>query len=322
MDDYFSPIHQQKISSLLESARHSSLSIFTPYTWIPLIIVWLFSQRFVLRYVIPYAFVVTALELSLLFITTTPSTPWSDILTPPDTIRQLPASILTHQARLYSLRAGGDTGAYFTDPGSRANEAVRQQQKELLLPLMHTQFNLAGIEWPASLDFSSHAGIFADLRTDNSYALSDQDLAQQLNIGGTLQYANQSFVVTPTDFAPRLELLFADGTSRAVSYPYSPDGSFTINTNLTRPATLIVRDSFYPGWLATIDNQATTISAYENIFRQIQVPAGSHRLSFAYHPLYLYIGILASSLTAGLIIFYLVIVSLYQQITRLNKLNS
>lgn len=314
LNPYLSSAHQEKISSLVSSASHSSVSLASPYTWLPLLIIFVFSCRFLLRHPVRWAFALTALELFILFVTTTPTMPWADTMSPPATLSSLPTSVLTGQARLYSVREGGDTGAYFTNPSSRANAALRQQQRQLFVPLIHTQFNLPGTEWPASLDLGAHSAIFSKLRGEYSYDLTNPSLAKQLNIGAVLKPSDQSVSVYPLDYAPRLELISSSGASTALPYPHSPSGAFTIDLNLSEGSTLVVRDSFYPGWRATIDQRAAIISVYQDIFRQISVPAGLHQVTFAYYPAYLYVGLIITSLTLSLIIAWLFITFVYHRL--------
>lgn len=47
---------------------------------------------------------------------------------------------------------------------------------------------------------------------------------------------------------------------------------------------LVLTDIFYPGWLATIDGRETEILRANYLFRAISVPAGSHKVTFAYSP--------------------------------------
>jgi len=310
---YLSSAHQQKISSLISSASQSSVSLASLYTWLPLLIIFVISCRFVLRHPVRWVLSLTALELSLLFITTTPTLPWADIISPPATLSSLPLSVRSGQARLYSIREGGDTGAYFTNPNSRANATLRQQQRQLFVPLIHTQFNLPGIEWPASLDLGAHSAIFSKLRTDDSYELTNTSLAKQLNIGAVLKSSDQSISVSTTDYAPRLELISSNSISTPLAYPKSTNGSFSIDLDVPQLSTLVVRDSYYPGWRATIDARPTTISVYQDIFRQISVPAGRHQVTFSYYPAYLYVGLIITSLTLSLIIIWLFFTLFYHR---------
>lgn len=301
----FTSAQQEKIFSLLASANASSLSLASPYTWLPLLVCLLMSRHFVTRHPVRWALVLTAADLFLLFTTTTPTLPWSDIKAPPASFAQLPAAVTSGQARLYSVRTGGDTGAYFTNPSSRANAAIRRTQRELLVPLTHAQFSLPGIEWPASLDLANSSALLSELRADGSYQLANPILAAKLNIGVYIDEVNQSIAVHTMPYYPRLELIGADGATSSIRYPYHPSGAFTVDLQADQPSVLIVRDSYYPGWQAVLDGVAAPISVYQKIFRQIQVPAGRHVISFFYRPVFLYIGLAISASAWLLIILWL-----------------
>jgi uncharacterized membrane protein YfhO len=47
---------------------------------------------------------------------------------------------------------------------------------------------------------------------------------------------------------------------------------------------LVLLDTFYPGWVATIDGQETSIYRANYLARAIFLPAGEHRVRFEYRP--------------------------------------
>lgn len=63
-------------------------------------------------------------------------------------------------------------------------------------------------------------------------------------------------------------------------------------------AILVLTDTFYPGWIATIDGRQTEILHANFLFRAIVVPAGVHSVCFAYRPLSWRFGLLLALFSA------------------------
>ncbi len=282
-----------KLVSMIASAKQSSISFSSPYTYVPLL----------LLLVLPYAIshkkgkqiilILTAIDLVLIAGTTTPLIPWKNILQTPRTIEQLSSEVKNHEARIYSLRDGGDTGAYFTDPSSRANTAIRELQKNLLVPMVSSQFGIYGIEWPASLDLQEQGMVLERLHPTQPYAIEDMELAQELTIGVVLSPASNGTVdVKPLKTKSRFEVV--NGAAELISEKPS---ELVIRTNAKQDTTLIVRDTFYPGWHAYIDGKEVLITKSPLFFRSISLPAGEHVVTMRYIPKMLYIGGIISLLT-------------------------
>ncbi|WP_263452474.1 YfhO family protein [Hyalangium gracile] len=65
---------------------------------------------------------------------------------------------------------------------------------------------------------------------------------------------------------------------------------------------LVVSDSHYPGWRATLDGNATEIHRADFALRAVRVPPGPHRVRFEYAPLSFRVGLTVSLLAlAGLV---------------------
>jgi hypothetical protein len=67
-----------------------------------------------------------------------------------------------------------------------------------------------------------------------------------------------------------------------------------IDYSSTVPAFMVLTDTFYPGWHATIDGQPTEMFRANYLFRAVHVPPGAHTVRFEYWPF---------SLVAGLLLF-------------------
>lgn len=64
---------------------------------------------------------------------------------------------------------------------------------------------------------------------------------------------------------------------------YSPE-QVVIQTQSAAPAFLVLSDTFFPGWQATVDGQPVPIFPANYLFRGVEVPAGSHIVTFTYRP--------------------------------------
>ena len=67
-----------------------------------------------------------------------------------------------------------------------------------------------------------------------------------------------------------------------------------IQTSSADSSILVVADTFYPGWNATVDGQSTPIYRANLAFRAVIVPAGRHTVTMTYDPASLRIGMLVS----------------------------
>jgi len=60
---------------------------------------------------------------------------------------------------------------------------------------------------------------------------------------------------------------------------------------------LVLADTFYPGWTATVDGTSMPILRANYAFRAIKVPAGEHRVVFSFEPTYWKLGLIISAVT-------------------------
>ena len=84
---------------------------------------------------------------------------------------------------------------------------------------------------------------------------------------------------------------------------YTPT-AVTVETRDSQPGLLMLNDTNYPGWQATIDDHYAPIIGTDYLFRGVMLPAGSHRVQFNYAPqsftIGLYISIVALLATLGI----------------------
>ncbi|MEK7790431.1 MAG: YfhO family protein, partial [Deltaproteobacteria bacterium] len=118
--------------------------------------------------------------------------------------------------------------------------------------------------------------------------------------------------LTDLQFDPKKELLleeeplqrpaprpFALGMTQLVDY--SPN-KVELITDSKEEAYLVLSDTYYPGWKATVDGKEEKIYRANGVLRAISVPGGKHLVQFLYRPKTLLIGGLFSIATFVLVV--------------------
>jgi hypothetical protein len=117
-------------------------------------------------------------------------------------------------------------------------------------------------------------------------------------------------VILETDSAPVPDLL-ASQPSLATIVEEHPQ-RVRIQTNLLANGYLVLLDTYYPGWVATLDGRSVPIYRANAIGRAVFVPVGEHEIVFAYKPLTFRVGVW---LALGMLITLVMVVLL----TRLKR---
>jgi hypothetical protein len=60
--------------------------------------------------------------------------------------------------------------------------------------------------------------------------------------------------------------------------------SVAVETSAPKPSLLVLTDSWFPGWRATVDGKSTPVERVDYLLRGVRVPAGAHTVEFAYRP--------------------------------------
>ena len=144
----------------------------------------------------------------------------------------------------------------------------------------------------------------AQIAADDETALSIIDDPAFDPRAEVLVHANQS--LHPPDLAIRQERLSRNarrsGNSDVKIIEYS-SRRVEIQAELDQPGYLVLLDSYYPGWRASVDGRPAAIWRADVLFRAVALEAGRHSVTFVYDPLPFRIGSAVSLVTlAGLAI--------------------
>jgi len=110
--------------------------------------------------------------------------------------------------------------------------------------------------------------------------------------------AAKTAVVEDVSLAQAQSVSSGGGT---VQFIKSAATDVTLDVAARSPSFLVLADSYYPGWEATIDGRGSQIFATDLAFEGVFVPAGTHRIEFHYGP---------QSFRVGLVIALLALVTL------------
>jgi hypothetical protein len=99
---------------------------------------------------------------------------------------------------------------------------------------------------------------------------------------------------------PAIEMAAAPPSGRTpppVPARLTSDGpeSVTVEATARRPGYLILDDSAYPGWQASVDGRPVHWTPANEAFRAVHVPVGRHAIRFAYRPASVLVGVIVSA---------------------------
>jgi hypothetical protein len=106
-------------------------------------------------------------------------------------------------------------------------------------------------------------------------------------------------VIEPTGNYTTIE---NDDTNEQIEYARitkSTANDVTVAVQSNSSGVLVLNDTFYPGWSATIDGIETPIHRANYLFRGVQITKGNHEIKFHYFPLSFSIGLLLLALGTG-----------------------
>jgi uncharacterized membrane protein YfhO len=119
--------------------------------------------------------------------------------------------------------------------------------------------------------------------------------ADYLNSPQEILYSDERFTIPSAPDLPVVEIVHYEAQRVEVQVTTSTE------------TVLVLTDAYYPGWMATVNGQPTTIYRANVMFRAVRVPAGQSTVVFEYKPAWLpgafILGAAAWIATAGLIVW-------------------
>jgi hypothetical protein len=106
---------------------------------------------------------------------------------------------------------------------------------------------------------------------------------------------NEVFLIGETP--PRL----ASCTGDEVWMPRHEPNYVRIEAQMTCRGMVLLTDTWFPGWRATVDGKSAKIERAYGMVRGVLVESGNHTIEMRYRPLSVYIGALLSLLAAGIV---------------------
>ena len=93
------------------------------------------------------------------------------------------------------------------------------------------------------------------------------------------------------------------GTARLLSYG---DEEVEVEVRVKARALLVLTDTSFPGWRATVDGEFASVHRVDYLLRGVAVKPGRHRVEFRYQPASWRIGWLVSGATALALLAWLI----------------
>jgi hypothetical protein len=142
----------------------------------------------------------------------------------------------------------------------------------------------AGVEFLYHVDHGYQALALSLPRAMVYYqAVAVKDRDQALSIWSDPNFPALRTILLETEKVPASQQASSFMSEPAQIQSYQNE-KVVIEANAKRDGWLLLLDTFYPGWKATVDGRPVEICRANRYFRAVQLPAGKHTIIFSYRP--------------------------------------
>ena len=135
-------------------------------------------------------------------------------------------------------------------------------------------------------------GMMRRLMLDESFDLRQEALVETDEAGELAELAE-------------LEMPASNDTLETCEFTGREADGVSLQVRAATAGLLVLAETFYPGWEATLDGEPTAILRTNRMMRGVLVPAGEHRVTFTYNPALIYYSASASAVGWGLLMLLL-----------------
>jgi hypothetical protein len=129
----------------------------------------------------------------------------------------------------------------------------------------------------------------------------------------------QEAVLAPSGTASALTQFAGGSVMSAVGFELDAPEHIRLSVNGVAPGVLVLSDSWFLGWRATLDGQDVPIERANILFRAVQVPTGAHTVEFRYEPRSLRLGAMVSGGSVVAVLMLAVGVTFWRRKGRLRQ---
>jgi hypothetical protein len=180
-----------------------------------------------------------------------------------------------------------------TQPGQRGSEVTQR-----ILAIMGTHYHLTTPTSNAqAVDYAPVAGALPRAYFASGVrATASTDEALTLLMSPDFDYRHEVIIIGAGESRQPLP------ASSDVVVTQSGHEEIQLTASSDTPGYVVLTDTYYPGWVATVDGIPVPISPVNVAFRAVPVTAGEHNIVFRYQPTSFYSGLIITLVTTILII--------------------